>query len=266
MGSPDQNLNLVLPVIGSLVYCDSSALDHVANEAGSERAFTWRESGKQFRKNHPKIRTSISPSSAVELNTTSATPDQDLNPDFSVTNKLDKMNDAFFCVLIGEDAVVADKTSRSFCTLLLVCSRVVCVLFQELLEGLSQATPTLDEHSMFSSSGSLSPATSDLEHDHREGDVGFNCSLACADLRGSGPWGRASYGHAVSRFRVHVLDHGRLYKYALVVESLLLHAQWAYLINRLPKGKREDREVGLVSRTKFRLPPWASHWYGLTSE
>nr|CAD7400460.1 unnamed protein product [Timema poppensis] len=41
----------------------------------SEPAFAWRESGKPFRKNHPpvhptKIRTSISPSSAVELNTT----------------------------------------------------------------------------------------------------------------------------------------------------------------------------------------------------
>lgn len=33
-------------------------------------------------------------------------------------------------------------------------------LLQELLEGLSQATPTLDDHSMFSSSGSVSP---DLE-------------------------------------------------------------------------------------------------------
>jgi len=33
-------------------------------------------------------------------------------------------------------------------------------LLQELLEGLSQATPTLDDHSMFSSSGSISP---DLE-------------------------------------------------------------------------------------------------------
>jgi hypothetical protein len=33
-------------------------------------------------------------------------------------------------------------------------------LLQELLEGLSQATPTLDDHSIFSSSGSISP---DLE-------------------------------------------------------------------------------------------------------
>nr|CAD7586939.1 unnamed protein product [Timema genevievae] len=44
---------------------------------GSEPAFAWRESGKTFRKNHPsvhptEIRTSISPSSAVELNTTGA--------------------------------------------------------------------------------------------------------------------------------------------------------------------------------------------------
>nr|CAD7463255.1 unnamed protein product [Timema tahoe] len=46
-------------------------------DIGSEPAFAWRESGKPFRKNHPpvhptEIRTSISPSSAVELNTTSA--------------------------------------------------------------------------------------------------------------------------------------------------------------------------------------------------
>nr|CAD7406192.1 unnamed protein product [Timema cristinae] len=45
--------------------------------SGSEPAFAWRESGKPFRKKPPsvhptEIRTSISPSSAVELNTTSA--------------------------------------------------------------------------------------------------------------------------------------------------------------------------------------------------
>ncbi|XP_069682015.1 multiple PDZ domain protein-like isoform X7 [Periplaneta americana] len=34
---------------------------------------------------------------------------------------------------------------------------------QELLEGLSQATPTLDDHSMFSSSGSISPDLEDTE-------------------------------------------------------------------------------------------------------
>nr|CAD7454789.1 unnamed protein product [Timema tahoe] len=44
---------------------------------GSEPAFAWRESGEPFRKNHPsvhptEIRTSISPSSAVKLNTTGA--------------------------------------------------------------------------------------------------------------------------------------------------------------------------------------------------
>nr|CAD7199333.1 unnamed protein product [Timema douglasi] len=55
----------------------TSALANYAAEAGSEPTFEWRESGKPFRKNHPpvhptEIRTSISPSSAVELNTTSA--------------------------------------------------------------------------------------------------------------------------------------------------------------------------------------------------
>nr|CAD7257652.1 unnamed protein product [Timema shepardi] len=44
---------------------------------GSKPAFAWRESGKPFRKNHPpvhptEIRALISPSSGVELNTTSA--------------------------------------------------------------------------------------------------------------------------------------------------------------------------------------------------
>ncbi|XP_067003384.2 multiple PDZ domain protein isoform X1 [Anabrus simplex] len=42
---------------------------------------------------------------------------------------------------------------------------------QEMLEGLSQATPTLDDHSMFSSSGSLSPVASDLEHEDEPGEV-----------------------------------------------------------------------------------------------
>nr|CAD7575537.1 unnamed protein product [Timema californicum] len=58
---PDRYFNLNLPVIVSLVYCESRALDHVATEA------------EQPPPVHPtEIRTSISPSSAVELNTTSA--------------------------------------------------------------------------------------------------------------------------------------------------------------------------------------------------
>ncbi|CAG2065201.1 unnamed protein product, partial [Timema podura] len=31
---PDRDSNLVLPIIGSLVYCESSALDHTASEGG----------------------------------------------------------------------------------------------------------------------------------------------------------------------------------------------------------------------------------------
>nr|CAD7204462.1 unnamed protein product [Timema douglasi] len=51
--------------------------DDKVNENGSEPAFAWKESGKEFRNPlppvHPtEIRTSISSSSAVELNTTSA--------------------------------------------------------------------------------------------------------------------------------------------------------------------------------------------------
>nr|CAD7259228.1 unnamed protein product [Timema shepardi] len=77
--TPKLDSNLDLPVIGFLVFCESGALDHAVNEAGlrAEPTFVWRESGKPFRKNHPpvhptEIRTSISPSSAVGLNTTSA--------------------------------------------------------------------------------------------------------------------------------------------------------------------------------------------------
>nr|CAD7260601.1 unnamed protein product [Timema shepardi] len=33
--TPDQDLKLELPVIGSMVYCESSALDHAGIEAGS---------------------------------------------------------------------------------------------------------------------------------------------------------------------------------------------------------------------------------------
>nr|CAD7428056.1 unnamed protein product [Timema monikensis] len=59
----------------------TNALANYATEVGlskgSEPAFAWRENGKPFRKKPPpvhptEIRTSISPSSAVELNTTSA--------------------------------------------------------------------------------------------------------------------------------------------------------------------------------------------------
>nr|CAD7402170.1 unnamed protein product [Timema cristinae] len=72
------------------LFCSSSAVDMdqteedaivacgigMAEFRGGEPAFAWRESGKPFRKKPPlvhptEIRTSISPSSAVELNTTS---------------------------------------------------------------------------------------------------------------------------------------------------------------------------------------------------
>nr|CAD7404539.1 unnamed protein product [Timema poppensis] len=56
LSTPDRDSNLHLPVIGILIYCESSTLDHVTSDAV-----------------HPtEIQTSISPSSAVELNTTSA--------------------------------------------------------------------------------------------------------------------------------------------------------------------------------------------------
>nr|CAD7403308.1 unnamed protein product [Timema cristinae] len=58
---------------------------------GSEPAFAWRESGKPFRKNHPpvhstEIRTSISLSSAVELNTTSGLANYATEAGFSTVN------------------------------------------------------------------------------------------------------------------------------------------------------------------------------------
>nr|CAD7586907.1 unnamed protein product [Timema genevievae] len=57
---PDQDSNLDLLVIGSLIYCERSALDYAATEEKPPPV-------------HPtEIRTSISPSSAVKLNTTSA--------------------------------------------------------------------------------------------------------------------------------------------------------------------------------------------------
>nr|CAD7262860.1 unnamed protein product [Timema shepardi] len=62
-------------ILSNLIFADNGGLP--SGLLGSEPAFAWRESGKPFRKNHPpvhptEIRTSISSSSAVELNTTSA--------------------------------------------------------------------------------------------------------------------------------------------------------------------------------------------------
>nr|CAD7258390.1 unnamed protein product [Timema shepardi] len=69
--SPDRDSNLVLPS-SAVELNTTSALANYATEVGSEPAFAWRESGKPFRKKPPpvhptEIRTSISPSSAVEL-------------------------------------------------------------------------------------------------------------------------------------------------------------------------------------------------------
>nr|CAD7403836.1 unnamed protein product [Timema poppensis] len=67
LGTPDRDSNLDLPVIGSLVYCESSVLDHAATEAVSPVISVTTHPV------HPtEIRTSISLSSAVERNTTGA--------------------------------------------------------------------------------------------------------------------------------------------------------------------------------------------------
>nr|CAD7588910.1 unnamed protein product [Timema genevievae] len=55
LSTPDLDLNLYLPVIDNLVYCESRVLDHEDTEAGSEPAFAWRDSEKPLRKNHPSL-------------------------------------------------------------------------------------------------------------------------------------------------------------------------------------------------------------------
>nr|CAD7440078.1 unnamed protein product [Timema bartmani] len=108
LSTPDRDSNLGLPTISSLVYCDSSALDHAATESGcveirhldidsipkpltkrtkalalNKYTDQWRETNRQTIMGtermekpppvHPtEIRTSIYPSSAAEINTTSA--------------------------------------------------------------------------------------------------------------------------------------------------------------------------------------------------
>nr|CAD7571641.1 unnamed protein product [Timema californicum] len=73
----------------------------------SEPAFAWRESGKPFRKKtvHPtEIRTSISPSSAVELNTTSALANYATeaalrpHPKHSATPRLETAGLVYVCI------------------------------------------------------------------------------------------------------------------------------------------------------------------------
>nr|CAD7570903.1 unnamed protein product [Timema californicum] len=73
---PDQHWSSTLSLLVTIC-ADRSTLPLLPKGRGSEPTFAWRESGKPFRKNHPQftrpeIRTSISPSSTVELNTTSA--------------------------------------------------------------------------------------------------------------------------------------------------------------------------------------------------
>nr|CAD7575492.1 unnamed protein product [Timema californicum] len=73
--SADLYSNLDLPVLSSRAQHDKRVSQLRHRGGGSKPAFTWRESGKPFRNPpvHPtEIRTSISPSSADELNTTSA--------------------------------------------------------------------------------------------------------------------------------------------------------------------------------------------------
>nr|CAD7445793.1 unnamed protein product [Timema bartmani] len=67
LSTPNRESNLYLPVIGSLVYCESSALEHAATRG------EWKTTEEKPPPVHPtEIQTTISPSLAVELNTTSA--------------------------------------------------------------------------------------------------------------------------------------------------------------------------------------------------
>nr|CAD7440116.1 unnamed protein product [Timema bartmani] len=77
MITPNRDSNIDIPVIDSLVYCESSALDHAATEIEEVNPHlrggrVENHLGKATLIHPTEIRTSISPSSAVELNTTSA--------------------------------------------------------------------------------------------------------------------------------------------------------------------------------------------------
>nr|CAD7443438.1 unnamed protein product [Timema bartmani] len=88
--TPDRDSNIELPIIGNLVHFEISALDHVATEVGDvvycelgrlnleevnphlRGGRVENDLGKATPVHPTEIRTSISPSSTVELNTTSA--------------------------------------------------------------------------------------------------------------------------------------------------------------------------------------------------
>nr|CAD7441507.1 unnamed protein product [Timema bartmani] len=77
LSTPDRDLNLNIPVISSLVYCEGSALDHAATEElqsiAREFLCSQDECVNRVKTVHPtEIRNSISQFSAVELNTSSA--------------------------------------------------------------------------------------------------------------------------------------------------------------------------------------------------
>nr|CAD7410473.1 unnamed protein product [Timema poppensis] len=81
-GTPYQDSNLDISVISSLAYCENSALDHAATEVDLSSLYQYVVhllhccyrilDFAQLNVHPTEIRTSISPSSAVELNTTSA--------------------------------------------------------------------------------------------------------------------------------------------------------------------------------------------------
>nr|CAD7434698.1 unnamed protein product [Timema monikensis] len=93
------------------------------NFRGSEPAYAWRESGKPFRKKphpvHPtEIRPSISPSSAVELNTTSAlanyaTEAKQRHTDSHVSSNLSKLAPFWYSMRFARSLGVKEKCRRA---------------------------------------------------------------------------------------------------------------------------------------------------------
>nr|CAD7568583.1 unnamed protein product [Timema californicum] len=97
LSTPDRDSNPDLPVIGSLVQHESDALNHEVTEAGPP-------SEKPPPVHPTEIRTSISPSSAVELNTTSALANYATEADVNTTyNNLVHNGRKSMTVFAGEE-------------------------------------------------------------------------------------------------------------------------------------------------------------------
>nr|CAD7569579.1 unnamed protein product [Timema californicum] len=100
----------VVPM-ASLVLTYRLQLTHDSQHLGSEPTFVWRESGKIFRKSTPlhptEIRTSISPSLAVELNRTSALANCATKSEYGLTeDQVAEFKEAFMLFDKDEDGTI----------------------------------------------------------------------------------------------------------------------------------------------------------------